>query len=143
MFERVDRLRILLELRVGRTEKVPGIGVVRIDLRNASEGFDRLLRDGRILVVETEVIPGMSVFRIIVRGFLEKCFCFIDALQVQQSDAAIQRCDFQIRIFRRRLFKRLQPFLEQLLVHVGDADIVQAARGFLGIGAGRGGCDER
>ena len=49
--------------------------------------------------------------------------------QVQQRDALVQPRNREVRIERRGILKFLQSLFEELLVHVGDAEIVEA-RGF-------------
>ena len=53
-------------------------------------------------------------------------FAGIDAGQVQQGDALIQRRDLQFGIEAAASSKGLEAFLEELLVHVGRAQIVEA-----------------
>jgi hypothetical protein len=122
----------LLELRVGRSEEVPGVGVVRIDFGDAAEGFDGSAGIAGVFVIETEVVPGMGVFGILFDGFFQQRLGFFEALQIEQRHSAIDGGHFQRGIIGGRFFERLQCFFEELLVHVGDADGIEAGR-FLGI----------
>jgi hypothetical protein len=73
-----------------------------------------------------EVIPGMRIFGVVLRLFWNSAFSFVHALQVQRGNAAVECRDFQIRVFGSGFFECFQSLLEQLLVHVGDADVVEA-----------------
>ena len=70
----------------------------------------------------------------LLAGSFEKHLGGIDAGQIQQRDALIQRCDLQLGVAGGSLLKSLEPLLEKLLVHVSRAQIVQACS-FGGIAA--------
>ena len=59
------------------------------------------------------------------------------ALLNLQRHSAIDGTHRQRRVIRSRFFERLQRLFKELLVHVGDADVVEA-RGFLRVGGGSG-----
>ena len=139
MLEGVDRLRKLLGLRVGRAQEVPGVGIVGIDL-------------GDVLETRRSTACGLAdVFRSSPRLY-QACGSFGSCLSASSSAAlasstfcrfrqatprfrrAIAECRDQLAAAALKCFKRL---FEQLLVHVGDAKIVQAG-GFDGIGLGCG-----
>jgi hypothetical protein len=58
---------------------------------------------------------------------------FLDLLQVQIGNTLIETRNRELRIGLQRLLERFQPLLEELLVHVGAAQVVQAG-GLNGIG---------
>ena len=132
-FQRVlecfDRLRKLLGLHVGRTQKIPGIGVIGIDFDDALECFDRSLRVARILGQQSEAVPGVRAFRILLEGIFQRGFCLVNLLQIQIGDALVQACNRELGIGFGCLLELLQSLFEKLLIHVGDADVVEA-RGF-------------
>src|SRR5437762_11379797 len=72
VLESFDRLRILPGLRIGAAQKVPGVGIVGIDLSDAAEGVYRGLRIARVFIKQAEVIPGMRVGGITFDRFFEK-----------------------------------------------------------------------
>ena len=57
---------------------------------------------------------------------LEGGFGFVNSLQVQVGDALVQFRDREIGIECSGLLKRLEAFLEKLLVHVRGAEVVHA-----------------
>ena len=59
-------------------------------------------------------------------GVFQGSFGLVDLLQVQEGDALIQACDRQPGIELGGLLKGLESLLEELLVHVGSPEIVQA-----------------
>src|ERR1035437_10015887 len=72
MLEGGDRFWKLLELRAGRSQEVPGVGVVRIDFSNATEGIDGQPGARRVLVIEAEAVPGVRVFGIVFDGLFQQ-----------------------------------------------------------------------
>ncbi len=96
---------------------------------NGRIGFIRVLRK------QAEVVPGMRVLGILLGHFLQDRLGIIDFLQVEQRDGAIQLRNQQLRILCGGRLELLERLLEQLLVHVGDADVVQP-RGFGNLGRG-------
>ena len=129
MLESVNRLRKLLGLRVGRAQKIPGVGIVGVDFDDALECIDRRRRIARVLGQHPEAVPGIRILRILLQRVFQRRLGFVDLLQIQIGNALVQPRDRQFGIGRGGLLKFFQPLLEQLLVHVGDAEIVQA-RGF-------------
>src|SRR5207245_2908013 len=74
----------------------------------------------------------MSIAGILSYGSLKKLSGRVHTTQIKQRDALIHFGDLQFGIRCRSLFKRLQRFFEELLVHVGCAAIVETS-GFGGL----------
>ena len=91
MLEGVNRLRILLELRRRGAQKIPAVGVVRIDLGDVAKSIHRSLRIIGILVQQAQVEPGVGIVGSVLACSLQQSFGGLDAGQVQQRDALIQR----------------------------------------------------
>ena len=89
-----------------------------------------------------EVVPGMGILGIILDGFFQQLFRVVKALQVEQGDPAIDGRDFERGVGRSRVFERLQGFCKKLLVHVGNAQVIEAGR-FLRIWSGTGCAEQR
>src|SRR6266550_8930549 len=93
-FDRVlksfDRLKILSGLGVGAAQEVPGVGIVGINLDDATESIYGSLRVARVLMKQTQAVPGMRIGGITFDRFFEKFLGRIDASQAEQSDALIQ-----------------------------------------------------
>ncbi|HEV3145431.1 MAG TPA: hypothetical protein VGZ47_16180 [Gemmataceae bacterium] len=53
--------------------------------------------------------------------------CRIDAPQVKHRDALIHESNLEIWIKRGSLFKHLQRLFEELLIHVGNAEIIETS----------------
>ena len=70
----------------------------------------RTLRIVRILVQQPQAEPRVRIFGIVLPGRFQKCFGGINAGQVQQGDALIQRCDLQLGIERGGFLKGFSPF---------------------------------
>src|SRR5579864_1997563 len=122
---------------------------MRINFGDVAERFNRGLRIGRILFQHAEVVPGMGIVGMLFCRLLEKFSRSIDSPEVQQRDALIHLRDLEFGIERSSLFKRLQRLFEELLVHVGSAEIVKTRR-FKGLvplawlrRVLRGGCENR
>ncbi len=75
----------------------------------------------------------MRIVGIVFHAVFEDRLGCIDFAQIQQRDTLIQARHLQIEIERLGLLKFPQRFFEQLLVHVSEAEIVQAG-GFGRIG---------
>ncbi len=112
VLESINRLGILLQLRVCSTQKIPAVGIIRINLRDVPERVHRSLGIVGILVQQAEIEPGMSVVRVLLNRRFNQGLGRVDAGQVQQSDALIQSRDLQPGIERSRCLKRLEAFLE-------------------------------
>ena len=125
----VNRLRILLALRVGSAQKIPGIGILRIDSGDAHKSVNRALRVVGVLVEQAEIEPGIGVFRPPFNSFFQQLPRRINAREIQLCDALVQFRNFQLRIKSGGILKVLEALLEQLLVHVCRPEIVEA-RGF-------------
>ena len=99
---------------------------------NLAERIDRALRVARILVEQPEVVPAPRVVGIALNCLLKQGLGGIDVRQVEQGDTLIERRDLQAGVESGRFLESLQTFFEQLLVHVGRAEVVQTG-GFEGI----------
>ena len=101
------------------------------------------MRLAAVFLEHAECVPHVRIFRILLGGFFENLFCGIDAGKTQQRNSLIYFRNVQIGVCGSRVFKIFERLLEQLLVHVGTAKIVQA-RGivrvilFLGSGGNQG-----
>ena len=102
VLEGVNRLWILLGLRVCRAQEIPGVGVVGIDFSDVLERINGRVGFVRVLRKQAEVVPGMRVFGILLGDFLQDCLGIIDFLQVEQRDGTIQFRNRQLRILLRR-----------------------------------------
>ena len=89
MLEGGDRFGELLNLSVGRTQEIPGVGVVGVDFGYAMEGVDGGACIRRVFVKEAEVVPGVRVFRIVLGGFFQQRFGVVYALEVEQGHSSI------------------------------------------------------
>ncbi|OLE56854.1 MAG: hypothetical protein AUG13_06925 [Chloroflexi bacterium 13_1_20CM_2_59_7] len=126
--ESVNRLGKLFDLGVSGAKKIPGVSIVGVDLDYAAEGVHRALRIVRILIQQTEVEPGVRIVGITLDRLLEKLLRRLDAPQVKQRYALVQPGDLQLGVERGSVLKGLETFLEELLVHIGSAQIVEAGR---------------
>src|ERR1700674_4775616 len=70
----------------------------------------------------------MRIAGILLYRLLKELPGRINAPEVEQRDALIHLRDLGFGIERGSLFKRLQRFFEELLVHVGSAGIVETSR---------------
>ncbi len=126
MLECFNGLRKLLGLHVCGAKKIPGVGIVRVDFDDALKCIDRRLRFARILGQHPEAVPGVGILRILFQRIFQCSLSFINLLQVQVRDTHVQPRDRQFGIGLRGLLKLFQSLLEKLLVHVRDAEIIQA-----------------
>ena len=110
MLEGVDGLRKLFGLHVRRAQKIPGVGVVRIDLDNMLEGIDRGLSVAGILRQQAEVVPGVRILRILLQRIFQSRLGFVDFLQIQKGDAFIQPRDGQFGISSAACWKHFSAF---------------------------------
>src|ERR1019366_3484648 len=107
VLEGFDSLRKLLSLHVNRTQEIPGISVVRVDLSHVMKRIDRGLSIARVLRVQAEVIPRLRIPGILLERVLQRSLGFVDLLQVQEGDALIQSRDRELRIELGGLLERL------------------------------------
>ena len=128
VLKRFNGLRKLLGLHIRCAKKIPSVSVVRIDLDDALERIDRRLRIAGVLGQHPEAVPGIRILRILFQRIFQCNLGFVDLLQVQVSDTHIQPRDRKFGIGLRGLLELFQSLLEQLLVHVGDAEVIQARR---------------
>ena len=126
VFESFNGLWKLLGLHVRGAQKIPGVGVVRINLNYMLERINRRRRVARVLGEHSQAIPRVRIFRILFERIFEGSLRLIHFLQVEICNALIQSRDCEFGIDLRGLLEGLQSLLEQLLVHVGGAEIVQA-----------------
>src|SRR6185503_1640779 len=122
----IDCLGILLNLRIGTTQKIPGVSIVGINLGDTAKRVDRILRVTGIFVKQSQVVPGVRVFRTLLNHFLQQLAGLVDFAEVQKCHAFIQLNDQQLWVGGSGFLKGLQSFLEKLLVHVCLADSVEA-----------------
>ena len=133
VFERINRRWKLLGLHVHRAQKIPGVSVVRVDLYHSLERVNRRLRVAHVLGQHPEAVPCVGTLRILFERIFQPGLGIIDLLQIQIRNALVQPCNRELRIGLRGLLEVLQSLLKELLVHIGDAQVVQA-RGFNRIG---------
>jgi len=112
--------------QIDRAQEVPGIGVAVIEFDHMLEILHCRLRIAAVLVQHAEGVPGMGIFRVDFDRFVKDCFCGVNFRQTQQCDCLIDFRDAKAGIGGSGFLKILQPFLEQLLIHVSATEIVQA-----------------
>ena len=132
VLESFNRLRKLPGLHVRCPKKIPCVSIVRIDFNYMLKRINRRLRIASIFCQQPKVVPCVRNLCILLDRIFECSFGLIDFLQIQKRDAFVQARHRQLRIKLRRLAKGFESLLEQLLVHVGRAQIVHP-RGFDGI----------
>ena len=124
-FELGDGFVVLLLLRIHRSQEVVRVGIVGIDLQDALKCFDRLGRLALTAPQQAEVVPDARIGRFLGRRRVERLFRLGQLLQIQQGDSLVQFGRRQARIGFQRQVEFLHRFVHALLVHVGDAEIVQ------------------
>src|SRR5580704_3816735 len=129
--ERSYGLIVMLKLRVQVADEIPGVGFVG-DLRDVSEGGDTSFRVAQIFVDQAEVVPGVGVLRKFFGGGGESGASELELLLRQKGNAEIEAGDLEIWIGGERLFKELLGVGRALLIHVGDAESIEAV-GFGGV----------
>jgi len=126
VFECIDRLRKLFGLHIGGAEEIPRISVVGIDLEDMLELVNRRLRIASILREQSEAVPRIRALGILLERVFQRGLRVVDFLKIQIRYALVQTRDGKLGIDFGRLLELLQSLIEQLLVHVGDADVVEA-----------------
>ena len=130
-FELGNGFGVLLQLRVHRSQEVVGVGIVGIDLQDALKCVDGFGRLALTAPQETQVVPDARIGGFFGCRRVEGRFCFGQLLEIQQGDSLVQFGGCQVWVGFQRLVEFLHCFVHALLVHVGDAEIVQL--GCLGV----------
>src|ERR1041385_3946131 len=138
MLESFGCLGKLLQLRICSAEKIPGVGIVRIDLSDFVERIRGRLRVAAVFVQQAEVVPDMRVFWISFGCVLENFFGFVHLAGVYQGYAFVDGRNRKLWVERRGFGEGFQALLKKLLIHVGLSHIVEAGS-FGGFVVGSGG----
>jgi len=129
-------LVVTLKLGIKIADEIPGIGLVG-ELRDVRESVDAFFRVPKILVGKAEVVPRKWILRQFFGGRSESCASWFEFLLRQKRDAEIQTGDFEFGIGGERFFEIFLSIGGSLLIHVGNAEGVEAV-GFGSVVLGRG-----
>ena len=98
-----DRLIVAARLQVELAEKIPRVGVVRIDLRDVFERVNGGITVAQRPVREPEVVPRARILRLPAGRVEERVASLGEALRLNQRDAFIQPRGNQRRTAPERL----------------------------------------
>ena len=96
------------------------------------EGGDAFFRVTEIFVDEAEVVPGVGILRKLFGSCGEGGARRLEFLLSEERDAEVGAGDFELGIGGEGLFEELLRVGGALLIHVGDAESVEAI-GFGGV----------
>ena len=138
--KRSDRVVVLLDLCRHQADEVVAVRVARPHGRGLLERGQRRLGLARALLEQSEVVPGPRVLRVGRRDLHQQGAGRLVALQVDERDRLVHARHDKLRVRGRGFLEPLQALLELLLVHAGDAAVVQAdgLRGCRRFGGARG-----
>jgi hypothetical protein len=127
---------VLLLLGINEAQEILRVGIVGIEHGNFLE-----IGDGGVGVAtgffhEAEIEPGPGIARVALRGFLEDCAGFVEALHVEEGNAGVEAADVGLGIEDAGALEFPEGFFELLAVHQGDAEIVFSD--YVGAGVGEG-----
>lgn len=131
-----DGLVVALKLGIQVADEIPRVSFVG-DLRNVSEGSDAFFRITEIFVSEAEVVPSVGILGQFFGGGGKSGARGLELLLREERDAEVEACDFEFGIGGKRLFEEFLCVGGALLIHVSDAEGVEAI-GFGRVGVGRG-----
>ena len=131
-----DGFVVVLRLGLQVADEIVAVGFGR-ELRDVGEGGDSLFDFAGIFVDEAEVVPGVGIVGEFFRGLFESGAGGVEFLLAEERDAEIYAGDGEFWIGGEGLLEIFLGVGKFLLVHVGDAEGVEA-EGVGGVG-GRGG----
>lgn len=120
-----DGLIVALKLGIQIADEIPGIGFVG-DLRDVSESVDAFFRVTEILINEAEVVPRVGILGKFFRSGGERGASRFELLLSEQRDAEVEKRNFECWVDSKRLLEQFLCVSGALLVHVGDAERVEA-----------------
>ena len=126
----------MLKLRIQVADEIPGVGFVG-NLRRVSERGDTFFRIAEIFVDEAEVVPRVGIMRKFFGCGGKSRASRLEFLLRQERNAEVETGDFKIWIGCEGLFEQFLSVGGALLIHVGDAQRVEAI-GFSGVVMRRG-----
>ena len=124
-FEGGDGFVVVLGLGLEVADEVEAVGFGS-DLRDVGEGGDSLFDFAGVFIDEAEVVPGVRVIGELFGGLFEGGAGGVEFLLAEERDAEIDAGDGKFRVGGEGFLEIFLGVGEFLLVHVGDAEGVEA-----------------
>jgi len=134
LLEGVDSGGIILLLAVEGGKKIVRIGIAGVDLQDLLKVGNGLGSLSFAAMYEPEVVPGARVSGILGGGLLQRFRGFGQLLFAEQSNPLVQYGCGQCRVEFVCRIELGDRFFHQLLVHHGDAEVIQLRRFCPGLG---------
>ena len=115
---------VLLLLGINQAEEILGVGIVGIERRDFLEVGDGGVGVASGFFHQAQVEPGPGIARVALRGFLQDCAGFVEALQVEEGDAGVEAANVGLGIENAGALEFAESLFELLTIHQGDAEIV-------------------